>query len=95
MPPGFAQSLIADSLSPGHPCYAHEPHRAAVKNGLCSARACRLQSARTTKYVKGLVGFLAHFMCLRGPRAVLDSMDALQVTLRPLPSPTHARTHAC
>jgi len=38
----------------------------------------RLQSARTTKYVKGLVGFLAVFMCNRGPQSVLDSMDALQ-----------------
>lgn len=42
----------------------------------CNAR--RLQSAPTTKYSRGLVVFIAFFVCKHGGGTVLDSIDALQ-----------------
>lgn len=38
----------------------------------------RLESAPTAKYSRGLVVFIAFFMCKHGGPAVLDSIDALQ-----------------
>jgi CAS/CSE protein, C-terminus len=38
----------------------------------------RLQSAPTTKYSRGLVVFIAFFVCKHGGATVLDSIDALQ-----------------
>ena len=38
----------------------------------------RLQSAPTTKYSRGLVVFIAFFVCKHGGGTVLDSIDALQ-----------------
>jgi exportin-2 (importin alpha re-exporter) len=38
----------------------------------------RLQAAKTSKYVAGLLGFLSEFVCQRGAAAVQNSIDGLQ-----------------
>jgi len=38
----------------------------------------RLQAAKTTKYVAGLLGFLSAYVCRKGAAAVQASIDGLQ-----------------